>query len=464
MLVSIIFLLLSLVLLNTAPSEYSLTFCVTCLVLFAMVCLAFYRQRKKGEGLVTFNTFFLISFFLVSYAYPVFIHPSDFAEFFDMKHLITASNICVCTALCTVAICSYYFGYNLSMQTKRNNYQKPLDHNSFESIHNRNGFWYTISTIGVFMILYLFFTTNQEVNIEVSYAPFLFILFLICTIIALVTRTLCLPIKNRNWKNFLEANHKVIYVSLVVMLIYIIIGDRLLIVELGLILIGVYSLFYKKIRVLYLVAFLAVGGVLMTLLMYTRGGAGSLRTGGIDGFITESNVVMSENEAGGVWGFTSDLSGRFQELSYGYEMTKHRGHIMPNKIFATLVSPIPFLPNVVSNLVVGVPTSQTSAGYFIGLDSNTHAGSHCVIDIYMPWGVSGILFFFSLLGFVVAYFDRNKYNNIYGSVGYIVLLYQSVFIARGTIFDIYRTLVWAMLILYLYNHSRSKKQLKVIHG
>jgi hypothetical protein len=314
--------------------------------------------------------------------------------------------------------------------------------------------------LGVFFVLYIFFTSFQEVGIEVSYVPFLFILFLISTIIAFVSNTRQLNSTQGGWKEFALANKKVLCFSFLVMLIYMIIGDRLIIVELGLIIICVYSLYFKKVRALYLIAFLTVGFVMMTLLMLTRNSSGSLRTGGVKGFVAEGSVVMEENEASGVWGYTSDLTGRFQELSYGYKMTQKQGHLLPQKIFVTLFSPIPFLPNIISNLLLGVPTSQTSAGYFIAIDSKTHAGSHCVIDIYMPWGVIGLLIFFSLFGVVVAYFDRSKYNNIYGSVGYLVLVYQSVFITRGTIFDVYRTMVWAMVIIYLYNHTDAVKKIK----
>lgn len=449
---SIVLLIISIILYYNSLTDYSVLFCWLCLCIFFLNTFLLIRKSFIKQP-VSFNTFFLLSFFLVSYAYPVFIMPSGLSPLFDSSGMINPQTINACTALCTIAISSYTFGYMLIFKNKN---QSTIDKNEIKVIAKKIKFPYWISLVMVFVVLYYFFKTIHDVDIEVQTAPFLFIIFLILTIVLLVSQTLCIPrTGSLSLRSFISTNKHVLFASATVMMIYAIIGDRLLILELGLIILSVYSLYFKNIRLRHFLCIIMFGVVFMTLLMWTRGGEASLRNGGTEAFFAESERMYDNNEAG-IWGLTSDLSGRFQELSYGYDLTKKKGHTYAMKIIPAIFSPIPFVPNIISELIVGVPTSMTSAGSQIARDSGHNVGSHCVIDIFMPWGLPGIIIFFSLFGLLVSYITKNVNRSIYFNVIYIVLIYQSVFITRGTIFDVYRSLVWALLIVYWAKRSSKR--------
>ena len=452
-------LLLSLIMYSIAPQEYNNMFCWCCLVIYFLdVYLLLKKEFIKQP--VSFNTFFLLSFFFVSYVYPLFIVPSGLSFFFDPKGMVISNNINACTALCTVAASAYTFGFSLKKNRK---ICELKDEIYYRNVSNRIKMPYYVSVVLVIVVLYSFFTTKHDVEIEVQEAPFLFVIFLILTVILFVTQTKIIKQQGESkLKTFLHSNKQVVFISIVIMLIYTVIGDRLLIIELGLIMLSVYAIYYKNVKLRHLLVLLVAGVFFMTLLAWTRGGESSLRSGGVGAFVSESGS-MADNNEGGIWGFSADLAGRFQELSYGYYLTEQKGHQYPLKIFATILSPIPFLPNVVSNIVVGVPTTKTSAGYLIANDSGTNAGSHCVIDVYMPWGLTGTVLIFILFGWLVAYVSANRNKNLYFNVIYIILIYQSVFIARGTLFDIYRSGAWAIIIIYLVDQY-SKRNKRKLHA
>lgn len=65
----------SFILYYCAPSQYSFEFSVVCLVIFLINSYQLIRNDSKKIGVINFNTIFLVSFFLCSYAFPVFLLP-----------------------------------------------------------------------------------------------------------------------------------------------------------------------------------------------------------------------------------------------------------------------------------------------------------------------------------------------------------------------------------------------------
>ena len=187
----------------------------------------------------------------------------------------------------------------------------------------------------------------------------------------------------------------------------------------------------------------------MFLVSVTRNEATSLKRGGVSSFVQEGKNVTSEQNEIGAWIYFSDLTGRYMELCNGYEYTERFGNQYPLKIISLVFSPIPFVPNIVNNLIYGVPLSATSPGGIVGRETDTHAGSHCVLGTYMPWGLAGTIIMFWLFGYVVSIITINSRKNIYGAACYLTIVAYAVFTPRASITDIYRPLIWTLFIIYL---------------
>lgn len=144
----------------------------------------------------------------------------------------------------------------------------------------------------------------------------------------------------------------------------------------------------------------------------------------------------------------SDLTERYEELYQGYEYVQTYTNQYPLRIFPLIFSPVPLAPNIISDVIYNKPLSETAPGAIVGRFWDVHAGTHCVIDIYMPWGIVGVILCFLLFGYAISYVTQLFNINIYYKVFYVIIVSQSIFMPRGSLFDIYRPLVWAAIIIY----------------
>ena len=70
----LIAIIISIIMFNLAPEEYSFSICVTCLVLFVLGAYILLKNRCR-YNLITFDFIFTTAFFFVNYAYPLFYYP-----------------------------------------------------------------------------------------------------------------------------------------------------------------------------------------------------------------------------------------------------------------------------------------------------------------------------------------------------------------------------------------------------
>lgn len=416
-----------------------------CLGIFVINSIRIIYKDNKEINTVNFNILFSLSFFFCSFSFACFVLPTG--DFGLIGSVLSESSINPCTALCTCAFNAYALGYTKTLKKKKVDAEYSKEY--LPVIVRKSEKIYLFLFMVVILVLIFFFRTKHDVEIEVTSSPYLFVLFTIFTAILFAS------VKYRQYTtksliNFCQSNKIVVCGTLLIMLIYVIIGDRKLIIDLGLILLGAYSLFYKRISAKCLAVILSMGFVLMILIGLTRNSSSSLREGGIGSFVTEGSSQMQDKTS--IWGMFSDLTERYEELYCGYEYTQKHGLQYPLKIISLALSPIPLLPNVICHVVYGIPLADTSPGNTIGknmfMDRETSAGSHCVVDTLMPWGLTGTLIVFYVFGIVVRFVSINYRRNLLFSSIYLLLLSQSFFLARGSLFDIYRLVAWCYFSIY----------------
>lgn len=439
-------LIISILLFIFAPGAYSITFCMTCFGVFLTnACILSYRDYKQINT-INFNLLFAIAFFLCSYSFACFILPAG--EIGLIGTALSGTSINPCTALCTCAYSAYACGYGKLKRSNATSEFYSLEY--VKQIIRKIKLFYLLLLVAVFLVLFLFIRTTHEIEIEVTSTPYLFVLFTVFTAMLFA----CIKYgsnENTSIIGFLQSNKIVIGGTVLVMLIYLFIGDRKLIIDLGLILLGTFSIFYKRIKPLVFAALLILGFVLMALVGLTRNSNSSLREGGLSSFVALGSTEMQSQES--VWLLMSDLTERYEELYFGYEYTQKHGLQYPLKIIPFAFSPIPLLPNAFCQFIYDVPLSKTSPGLLVGKnmysDHDTGAGTHCVVDAYMPWGMLGTLLLFFFFGKFVRYVSNNYNRNLLFSSMYLLLISQSVFLARGSLFDMYRMLAWCYISIYL---------------
>ena len=449
---SLVLFVLSVIMYLYADRQYDYLFCLTCTGVFLTNSFVIVRNDLKEIGLLNFNLLFSLSFFLCSYVFAVILYPSDILSPLFIYYVSLPEHVInKCTALCTCAYAIYSCGYFYSYR------QKKIKYNSLEIKHglcNKSYKIYLITFAALTINALIYMRTHAD-SIQVETAPFLTVLFIVS--LSILLYIILIDNRGRSLKHILRNNMFLVVSIFVVVAIYTLIGDRALIVQVGLAIICAYSLLVKRINFLTLIGLFIIGVVFMYSIRLTRNTGYKISNSGISSVAQITSSTMNEDNT--ILAPFSDLTERYEELYLGYDYVQNKGeYYYPLKIIVLLFSPIPLLPSTASSLIYGVPTNVLSIGYAIGKNWDTSSGNHCVIDCYASWGGIGLLLVFFVFGRIVN-IVTNKFRIDYRyGVCYIILLSQAIFIPRASLFDVYRPLFWGLIILYFLN--KSKKYVK----
>ncbi len=444
--------ILSLLLYLFAPSAYSWGFCTVCFTFFLLIAIFLIKEDNKYVNSINFNLLFLLSFFLCSYAFPVFIYgTSSIIEAHILNHISSMGTFNHTSALCTFAISCYALGYILNRKTK--SFYRATSEYQFKdivAIKNGSKFLYFVTCVISIFVLIRFLRISSA-GIEVEEAPFTFQLMTILLSIGLVISTRYFKVKGgfpTSIFQFFKQNLFYIIPAAIVLGLFFYIGDRLYIMVIALVVLTTYSLCVKRISYKKLILIGFIGVLVMFALRVTRTNSElSIRGAGVNAFI-ESTKNTSQNTST-FWDYFSDLTGISMELNAGYEYSQTHDLYYPGRIFVSLLAPFPLLPSMASETFFGVSTNQLSPGYAIATYTSTHAGSHCVIDAYMSYGLIGVCLLFLILGLFVGFVTNHVKTNVMYDVLYICLITNVVFATRGSLFFLIRPICWTCVLVVL---------------
>lgn len=201
-----------------------------------------------------------------------------------------------------------------------------------------------------------------------------------------------------------------------------------------------------------LVVLLCIGTVIMYSVRVTRkNDSVSLASGGMSNFIEQS--TKSIYEVSPIILF-SDLIGACQELCVGYQYKEKNGLHYPSQIWIVPFNAIPFLPNILSEQIYGMSQSELAGGqnynnYMASQNIFSTFGKHMVSDIYMRWGVIGVILGFLLFGTTVGYYQQRRSDDKKYLITWIMLIGMSVYLSRSSILDIIRPIFYVYLFYYI---------------
>lgn len=435
-----VYFLASLAMYVFAPDEFNYNFCLVSSCLYLLIGIDSIFQYKNKTGWLNFSVLFTFFLFVTSFLIPLVLYSDGAYTFFS-------SYICKATSLCSLALCAYYMGRRMPLSKsdiRKRNFRVTR---SMVTICN-------VLTIGM-MILYLisfrsFLSLSDSSSNDIQDRYWVTLLFSVPTLSLLLS-----TVYNRETifglRTFVSKN----MVSLISITIAIIsslyIGDRTIPLYLSFCILFVYIMFIKPIRPIIFLSLVLSAGLLFYIVGQTRKGDNSIREAGIAG------VLSYESSENNFIDYFADFYPS-SEASYLFvQWRENRGEQLyyPGKFFIYLVSPIPFLPSFLAKAFYGVPFSQLSSGYLSTAQYNKYIrsinggiGTHAVGDIYVSWGLLGVIALFYLLGVVVGSSFKSCQINIFSTIVYMSLFADAIYMARASLFDCYRTIVFQIL-LYL---------------
>ena len=445
---SVVFVILSIILYILAPEEYDYVFCLYCAILYLVVFIYSVKRDLSDKNYMSFNILFLLFLFITSFITPLFLRTSTiFSDIYINKG----------TALVTFAAAVYHMGWHRSFYSI-----SSVDDESFVfPIRYRTKSFLNILcavVILVFIILLFFFMRSlagQTNDFDVVYFVVILHAFLTLTLIVNVISN---SDKCGNFFSFFKENIYILVSTLFVIISFLFIGDRTTPIYLSLMTMGAYSLFVKRIKL----PVVLIGFAIASLFMFT---IGQTRLSSREG---PGNISIMERTQSAVSGtssvldyfsdFTPASTSLYMSLSY---VETNNKFFYPGKIIITILSPIPFLPSILSQAIFHVPNGELASGYLTTSlynqkiqTINGGLGTHCVGDIYLSWGVLGVFFAFYLFGRLIGVSQKHSKSNIYWAIVYISLLGNSVYLPRATLFDSYRLIVFQLFIIWLFRQLR----------
>lgn len=433
-----------------APSGYTLSFCIACSVLYIfMFCLTL-RTEIKDRFYFSFNLLFWTSMFCTTFIVPLFVLTAGFRSGLD----VYANK---CTAMVVFAMSLFYVGW-INAYSKR----KTIEHSGRCNIKVNKKIVSVLNVLSVLVTLLYIYQFAIFLRVSTIYDNDIGLGFTYTLIQSILSSALVVSIVYNNnngvksFSSFATSNSILLTCYLVIIITSIFIGDRTMPIYLSLCVLGSYIYYIKKIRFLTQWILILSAAAVMITIGKTRTTDSNFREGGLGtiGSITVETISSAENAVDLFSDFMPATSALYACVDW--RESNNNKLFYPWKILKTPFAPLPYVPTLLSRLMFGVENSETSSATLTShhfssrvTDISGGLGTHGVGDIYVSWGVVGIIIFFYLFGVILGTSQRRLYDNIYWSVTYIALLSNALYIPRASILDNYRAIMFEFFFIWL---------------
>ena len=444
------FLLLSIVLYFIAPNVFSSGYCWMLFLLFLGEAAYLYIKDFKNEK-IGFNILFTLAFFLVTYLYPIFISPF-FPNFQILSiPIFNYDWVTKGTALSNIAYSCYACGYFYILNKAENkDTASELGEDNSESCESKFLLYgkklnlFTLLTIlffGLFVALggLLVFQSmygGDDANVSPA-THFVWMLEQTMLVVLMICN--------------LRVNSKFVYVVLggIILLLFSV-GTRT--VPLNLAVPAIY--YYCKQKNLSLVKIAIFGSAFVTIFALVgimRSGDSAMDAAGGDAIAEKFRSLM-------------DFIIPNRDLYAIYDHVDKEGTTHGISSMGYLLNTVPFTQGIFVRLT-GIPdymlASERMTTYweFGQLDGAWGLGTNIVGDVYLSFGLLGVIILFLFLGYFIAkarqrYFEGSER----GYLLYMVMVSGVIFMCRGAFFYALKNLVWAFVLIKIFNwlYSYSK--------
>lgn len=453
MLISLIALIISIILYYLAPDKYSYGYCVLLTIFFILSSIRIIQNVTINRNFFNFHTLFIISFFFVNFVYPVFLYPNSPFYFSVFKKDFNHDVITKATALALIGSCSYNLG--VSLFYKRDyEYATIKDTNPGTILFLLTNWLYL-----VFILLILFagkemFQGNFGSTLHIPTG--LLVIFQISLSLAVLLVILTRSYSNSFLGLIRKFNIGILLLLFVYILLFIYTGDRGPVIQIVIFTLGAFTFLVKPMKFRRFILIVIAGMLILTFVSYARSkNATATDQKGISGFVERGIKNMKINS---FFDLGMDLIVCNRNLYAGFDYVNRNGINYGKSMSYYVFSPIPFLPTLMTRLFFySDPVNLTTASIITKEAKATYGlGTNIIADLYMAFGIVGVIVFMLLLGIIVINFERKAYfsRRMNYIIAYLLLLGFSVYLARTSILFPLRYILWAILLYELFKRFR----------
>lgn len=243
-------------------------------------------------------------------------------------------------------------------------------------------------------------------------------------------------------------NDKIFVVVLISFIfIFFVAGDRGPVIDVFIIISLLYSVFYKRIKLRTFIFGIFIGSFMMTLLSLGRS-----RENTVGGNILSAGLENYNEKVDGVI-VTDELAMSNRILYRALDVVPDKHPYLYGMTFASeIVGVIPFGGSTYMELT-GVPELYRSSSYFFtilgqGTSFTFGEGTEVLADIYINFGLYGVIILMFLLGYFISYV---MYKFTFGRkhifiICYVVLVMGALYLNRSHYLDPFKVLIYAIVI------------------
>ena len=269
--------------------------------------------------------------------------------------------------------------------------------------------------------------------------------------------------KLSNSKEFFKAilKNKTLFIIIIsYVFIFLGAGDRGPIMELGLVFLGSYSIFYRHFSFSKLIFLVFIGALIFTIIRFGRTRDASTRQGNI---ITEG--YENFNESDDTFNPTNELASSTRILYRALDVVPERHpYLYGITIGLTIVDILPF-GGLAIQKYTDIPPMYTSSGRFFtilkkGNNYDSGDGSEIIADLYVNFGFWITLLIFLFFGRFISYinfqYHFNKTHRVH--IIYIFLLITAIYVNRADFLNPLKLIVWALIFDWFLTKKISKSE------
>lgn len=428
--------LVSVIVYSCAPDSYWFEYDCYCGIQYVLSVFLFLKLKKKNNYF-DFDTIFLIAFFCTFFIYPIFLYPVNPRYFAIFNYGFDENVISKCTALALVGSQMYILGSMLFTYSTKGREERKY---TVEFLPDRGIILLTISFFILFLLLggYTYYknlygggdsSAQFQTNAAFSYANILFQVFLVVSIMLEFNKQLY----NDKRKISIKLLNKTFFVFICLYIPFLLsTGTRGTTMETLLMLIGLYTLYYRPVKFKNFLILVLVGAFGMSLIAVIRG-KGSFE---INGFVDIFMDLIINNRNTFIAVDYVDQNG----MSYGLSML---GYIL--KV-------VPFAQNMVFSLF-GIESYLTNSALFLTVQTLGHnptfgLGTNIIADLYLAFGIGGVIICMFFAGYIVAkaQYMALRYH-VYYMLLYTIFMSYAVYNVRAEFFFSFNMIVWSFCIV-----------------
>lgn len=422
MLIQVIFVVIALTLYLFAPQQYSFGLCLACGILYLLVIIHHYSlQRKKNY--FDFDTLFSVTFFITFFVYPIFIYPLDPVRFSVFSLGFNDAYVNKSTCLALVGYSFYILGRSIQFKAKSCNCcNHKVSTMSFAHDKFKLSFCLYFVMIAAFIafgglqqLSSLYDGSSSSGSVIANYAS--------ASIVPIMSIMLVIQSHNQlriyGKISVLHTSKFMLAAMLVFSLLLLSTGSRTIALATGLAILWFFSYYYYNLSFLKVVLLIFVGVLVLSVI----------------------GIFRINHEVDGIsfLDMFQDLIVNNRNTFLAFEMVERDGVTYGMSMLGYLLRAIPFLSGIVHNLfdlrLIDTASSYAFTYETFGYKMTYGVGSNIIADLFLAFGISGVIIGMLVLGsFITVLERRTAMNKIYSTLVYAVMTSQSVFMVRADYF------------------------------